>query len=278
MIGYPNVKINLGLHVVNKRDDGFHNIETVFYPLGFSDMLECTENTRYRRNNKCVFVAHGLKIAGPPSGNLVVRAYELLDRDFGLPPVLVHLNKVIPMGAGLGGGSSDAACMIRLLNGLFSLGLGRADMERYASHLGSDCAFFIGNEPAYVFGKGHELQAFDITLAGYYLVLVNTGAHSNTALAYRHVTKRGTLESQPGLKQLLSLPVSEWKRVVKNDFEDSVFLQLPGLSGVKSWLYEQGAVYASMSGSGASLFGLFEAKPQLKGKWKKAVVYEELLG
>lgn len=275
MICFPNAKINLGLHVINKREDGFHTIETVFLPVGFSDMLECVENTRYSQEQKCVFVSHGLPVSGQVNDNLVVKAYRMLDARFDLPPVLVHLNKIIPMGAGLGGGSSDAAHMIKCLNELFSIGLSVTDMENYAAKLGSDCAFFIGNKPAYLLGKGHELQPFQINLDGYYLVLINTGAHSNTALAYKHAIRREIYDETDNLKTILAKPVSSWKGELKNDFESSVFKSIPELASVKSWLYQQGAVYASMSGSGASMFGLFEHKPAFTWKWRSAVVFEE---
>ncbi|MES2689404.1 MAG: 4-(cytidine 5'-diphospho)-2-C-methyl-D-erythritol kinase [Bacteroidota bacterium] len=277
MICFPNAKINLGLHVINKRDDGFHNIETVFLPVGFSDVLECVENKNYSRQQKCVFVSHGLAVSGKASDNLVVKAYHMLDAAFNLPPVLVHLNKIIPMGAGLGGGSSDAAYMIKLLNGLFELKLAVGEMENYAAKLGSDCAFFIANKPAYLLGKGHELESFFINLAGYYLVLVNTGAHSNTALAYKHAQRRDLFDRNNNLKHILQKPVLTWKDTLVNDFEASVFKSIPELYKVKKWLYTQGAEYASMSGSGASMFGLFSEKPKLKGTWKEFVVFEEPL-
>lgn len=275
MICFPNAKINLGLHVINKRDDGFHNIETVFLPVGFSDMLECVENKSYSRQQKCVFVSHGLAVSGKVSDNLVVKAYHMLDAAFDLAPVLVHLNKMIPMGAGLGGGSSDAACMIKLLNGLFELKLSMDEMENYAAKLGSDCAFFIRNQSAYLFGKGHELEPFSVNLTGHYLVLVNTGAHSNTALAYKHAQRRDLFDPTNNLKHILKKPVSTWKNGLVNDFEASVFKSIPELHQVKEWLYAQGAEYASMSGSGACMFGLFSEKPKLKGTWKESVVFEE---
>lgn len=277
MICFPNAKINLGLHVINKRDDGFHTIETVFLPIGFSDMLECTENKMYSKQQKCTFVSHGLAVSGKVSDNLVVKAYQMLDEVFDLPPVLVHLNKIIPMGAGLGGGSSDAAYMIKCLDQLFDLKLPIAEMENYAAKLGSDCAFFIENKPAYLLGKGHELQPFSIDLKGRYLVLVNTGAHSNTALAYKHAQRREEFNTAHNLKHILKKPVSDWKEELVNDFETSVFKSIPELEDIKKWLYTQGATYASMSGSGASMFGFFNEKPKLTGRWKECVVFEEKL-
>jgi 4-diphosphocytidyl-2-C-methyl-D-erythritol kinase len=277
MISYPNAKINLGLHVINKRDDGFHNIETIFYPIGFSDILECIENKAYAKHNKCVLVQHGLSISGNIDTNLVLRAYKLLDEKFDLPPVLVHLNKLLPMGAGLGGGSSDAAYMLKMLNELFGLNLTITALENFASLLGSDCPFFIQNKPAYLFGKGQELVPFDLSLAGKYLVLVNTGAHSNTALAYKYAKRREVFNAEQSLKKLIKLPIESWKENLVNDFELSVFESIPKLKEVKSWFYKQGATYASMSGSGATMFGLFDEIPKLNGIWSKYVVYKDCL-
>lgn len=277
MICYPNAKINIGLHVVNKRADGFHNIETIFYPIGFSEILECVENKTYATTNKCVFVSHGLPISGNTDTNLVVKAYKLLDKEFNLPPVLVHLLKQLPMGAGLGGGSSDAAFMLNALNELFKLNLTSAHLQNYAAELGSDCAFFIENKAAYVFGKGHELEPINFSLQGYYLVLINTGAHSNTAMAYKHAKRREKMELTNNLKHLVNQPIETWQQNLVNDFELSVFQAIPELATIKTWLYGNGAFYASMSGSGASMFGLFKQKPTLKGKWSKYIVYEGML-
>ncbi len=274
MICYPNAKINLGLHVVNKREDGFHNIETVFYPVGLTDVLECVENKSYANHESCLFVGHGLPISGNNDTNLVVKAYRMLAADHELPPVIVHLNKLIPMGAGLGGGSSDAAFMLTLLNQEFNLGLSKDVLKNYASRLGSDCAFFIENQSAYVFGKGHELEPIHFSLKGYYLVLVNDGSHSNTAMAYKYAKRREKFDPNYTLRHILQQPISTWKHDLKNDFEDSVFQALPQLAQIKSWLYEQGALYASMSGSGATMFGIFKNKPYLTGKWKEQVVFE----
>lgn len=277
MIGYPNAKINLGLHVINKRDDGFHNIETIFYPINFSDMLECMENKAYAKNNKCVFVQHGIHISGNIDTNLVLRAYKLLDNEFDLPPVLVHLNKLLPMGAGLGGGSSDAAYMLKMLNELFELNLDTISLESRAALLGSDCPFFIQNKPAYLFGKGHELELFDLSLTGKYLVLMNTGVHSNTAVAYKYVNRREVFNEEQSLKNMIKLPLEAWNGLVVNDFEVSVFKSIPELIEVKAWLFKQGAAYAAMSGSGASMYGLFDEVPKLTGPWAKYVVYQDWL-
>lgn len=272
MICFPNIKINLGLHVINRRTDGFHNIETVFYPVSFSDILEIIENPAQDEDIK--FTSGGIPVDGNPEDNLIVKAYRVIRKDRELPNILVHLHKCIPMGAGLGGGSSDAAFMIKLLNDKFNLNLTIDKQEGYASALGSDCAFFIRNKPAYVYGKGHELEPFEVDLKGYYIIILNTGLHSNTAMAYRDVERREVFSEQNSLKHILQLPVSSWKEELKNDFELSVFKALPLLAEIKQDLYDSGALYASMSGSGASMFGLYTKRPQLSEKLRSLVCYE----
>ena len=277
MISFPNAKINIGLHVINQRDDGFHNIESVFYPTNFCDGLEIVTNKQFNKQYKCQFVSQGLKIAGKAENNLIVKAYNYLDANFGLPPVLVYLNKHIPMGAGLGGGSSDAANALMMLNQLFKLKLTNTQLAEFAAKLGSDCPFFIKNQPAYLFGKGEELSPIKVNLSGYYLILVHNGSHSNTAMAYQHVQKRGVFKKEESVAYWIKKPVDTWKDNLFNDFENSVFRTLPELAHIKQWLYQQGAVYAAMSGSGAALFGLFEKKPLLSGALKAHVVHQQLL-
>ncbi|MES2778996.1 MAG: 4-(cytidine 5'-diphospho)-2-C-methyl-D-erythritol kinase [Bacteroidota bacterium] len=275
MICFPNIKINLGLHVINRRTDGFHNIETVFYPVKLADVLEIIEAET--RTEQITFTSSGLPIDGNAADNLIVKAYQLLHQDFQLPKVQVHLHKIIPMGAGLGGGSSNAAYMITLLNQKFNLKLSSERMESYAAQLGSDCAFFISNKPAYVYGKGYELEPIEISLNEYYLVLLNTGLHSSTALAYQHVRRREVLDVKDSLKENIKCPVSQWKECMENDFEYSVFQALPLLKEIKNDLYDSGAVYASMSGSGAAMFALYTKKPQLPEKLRPYVCFEGLL-
>jgi 4-diphosphocytidyl-2-C-methyl-D-erythritol kinase len=277
MICFPNIKINLGLHVINRRTDGFHNIETVFYPVKFQDALEIIENYDDLTESKVIFGSSGIPIEGNMEDNLIVKAYNLLDKDLTLPAVKAHLHKMIPMGAGLGGGSSDAAHMIILLNQKFGLNLSNDQMKAYAAQLGSDCAFFIENKPAYVFGRGQELEPISVDLSGHYIVLLYTGIHSSTALAYSNVNLREVLDPEKSLRKLLQLPVEEWRGVVENDFEPSVFEAYPLLAEMKNGLYEQGAVYASMSGSGSSIFGLFTKKPRLSGKPGQYVCFEGFL-
>jgi 4-diphosphocytidyl-2-C-methyl-D-erythritol kinase len=272
MICFPNIKINLGLRIINRRTDGFHTIESVFYPIKFADILEVIPTTS--AEPQVHFHSSGLPIAGNANDNLIVKAYYLLAESHQLPPIEIHLHKIIPMGAGLGGGSSDAAFMLNLLNQQFELQLSLEQLENYAAQLGSDCAFFIQNKPAYLLGKGHELEPYDLNLAGYYLVLLYASVHSNTALAYQNVKPRMVFDENTSLNALLKLPVSEWKHRIENDFESSVFEQFPILATLKNELYQQGAMYASMSGSGSAVFGIFAQKPQLTEQLRSVVCFE----
>jgi 4-diphosphocytidyl-2-C-methyl-D-erythritol kinase len=274
MICFPNAKINLGLHVINKRDDGYHNIETVFYPVPCTDMLEViTDAVLGASGEEIKLTTEGIKVEGDAADNLAVKAYYLLVKDHELPPVECVLYKGIPMGAGLGGGSADAGFMITLLNAKYALGLDANQMRYYAAQLGSDCAFFIDNKPAYAYGRGYELEDFGIDLSAYHIELLYPGVHSGTALAYRDVMKRGSLSGESSLKTLLRQPVQEWKGLVENDFEHSVFSAIPGLPKIKEELYACGAIYASMSGSGSAMFGIFERKPDLPAHLQKMTCY-----
>jgi 4-diphosphocytidyl-2-C-methyl-D-erythritol kinase len=256
MIIFPNAKINLGLNVLNRRVDGYHNIETILYPVEIKDALEIVEADQF------VFSNSGIPFSGNPEENLCVKAWHLISRDFNLPPVHIYLHKQIPVGAGLGGGSADAAFCIRLLDDKFQLGLGVSQMEDYARQLGSDCAFFIRNRPAIASGKGDELKEIELNLEHYYLVLVMPAVHVNTAEAYQGVqlgANKGSLSDLPGLQ------VEEWRHTIKNNFEESIFKKHPIIKKVKEELYESGAIYASMSGSGASVYGIFKNKISLPG-------------
>jgi 4-diphosphocytidyl-2-C-methyl-D-erythritol kinase len=274
MICFPNIKINLGLRVINRRTDGFHTIESVFYPVSFCDMLEMVVDKEVLPGT-VHFESTGLTIAGNADDNLICKAYQLLHSKYNLPGIHIHLHKQIPMGAGLGGGSSDAAYMIKLLNTKFELGLTIPAMEEYAAQLGSDCAFFIENKPAYLLGKGPELEPYSIDLGGYHIVLIDAQVHSSTALAYQNVRRRETVEQS--LRDLLQQPIESWKQTIENDFEVSVFGEYPQLKTVKEQLYSSGAFYASMSGSGAVMYGLFKQKPQLDEKLRPLVCFEGLL-
>lgn len=252
MISFPNAKINLGLTITGKRADGFHNLETVFYPINWSDGLEFVESEEFK------FTTSGILLSGDPEANLVVKAYRLLQRDFRLPALSIHLHKVIPFGAGLGGGSSDAVSMLLMLNNEFKLGLSTDDLVRYAGCLGSDCPFFVINEPVFATGRGEIMQPVNIRLNDMFILLVKPPIEVSTAKAFQFVVPKKPAISLP---DLLKLPVSEWRNVVGNQFEDSVFQQYPEIGHVRQKLYDLGAVYASMSGSGSCVFGLFKNTP-----------------
>jgi 4-diphosphocytidyl-2-C-methyl-D-erythritol kinase len=254
MICFPNAKINLGLRVVSKRPDGYHNIETVFYPAPLYDALEIVPS----ETKEMVFSQTGIPIDGNPGDNLVMKAFRLLEKDFHLPEITIYLRKQIPFGAGLGGGSADAAFMLKLLNDFAGLNLSVEQMERYAGQLGADCPFFIRNIPAFAEGTGDLFTPVEISLKGYYLVLAKPDIHVSTREAYAGITPK---QPDSRLTEIIRLPVKEWKDCMVNDFEEGIFARHPVLGEMKQVLYDRGAVYASMSGSGSSLFGIFE-KPQ----------------
>ena len=254
MILFPNAKINIGLNILSRREDGFHNLETIFYPLAIRDALEVVEADQMK------FTSSGLEIPGDAMDNLCLKAYYLLSKDYKLPPVHIHLHKNIPIGAGLGGGSADASFFIKLINQKFELGMDALQMEGYASKLGSDCAFFIQNKPAIAVDKGDQLQTIDLDLSSYFIMLVMPQVQVSTSDAYRGV-RPATMASS--LADLVKLPVEAWRVAIKNDFEPSVFLQYPIIAEVKSKLYSAGALYACMSGSGSSVFGIFEKELKL---------------
>ncbi|WP_295769080.1 4-(cytidine 5'-diphospho)-2-C-methyl-D-erythritol kinase [uncultured Mucilaginibacter sp.] len=255
MIIFPNAKINIGLNITERRADGYHNIESVFYPLMIKDALEIIESDNLQ------FQSSGIEIPGSVISNLCLKAYSLLKNDFPqLPNVNIHLHKNIPIGAGLGGGSADAAFFIMLINETFKIGLDDVHMMNYARKLGADCAFFINNKPLYAFNKGDEFESVELDLASYSLALVMPPVHVSTAQAYS-----GVIPSLPSatLKELIKLPVTDWKECIRNDFEPHIFKAFPVIEKVKNALYNAGALYASMSGSGASVFGIFESTPDL---------------
>lgn len=255
MILFPNCKINLGLYITSKRYDGYHNLETVFYPVPIIDALEVIEDKNPNPGG-IQFSTSGLEIGGDFSNNLCVKAYYLLKKDFpGLPPVQMHLHKSIPMGAGLGGGSSDGAFTLLLLNQKFNMGLSESSLVEYALELGSDCPFFIVNKPCAAKGRGEILQVIDLDLKGYTLVLINPGIHISTREAFRSITP---IQPAMDLISVVSEPVESWKESLQNDFEQGIFTIHPVLAEIKSALYHAGAIYAAMSGSGSTLYGLFK--------------------
>lgn len=254
MILFPSAKINLGLNILFKRPDAYHEIDSVMIPVPLFDVLEILPSEDF------VFRQTGLTIEGDQSDNLCVKAYELLRDKFDLPPVFIHLRKEIPMGAGLGGGSADAAFVLKGLNDLFALNCLIPELEKFAATLGSDCPFFIRNEAQVAQGRGEVLAPCSVDLKGYFLKIVNPGIHVGTKEAYSGVSFD---ESGRSVKEIVEGPVDQWKGILKNDFEKSVFLLHPVLSGIKAELYLEGAIYASMSGSGSTMFGIYENKPEL---------------
>lgn len=270
MIQFANAKINLGLHIINKRPDGYHNLETVFYPIPLYDVVEVVRADQIR------FFPSGLPIGvQAEEQNLCIRAYHLLKADFDLPSVEIHLHKSIPIGAGLGGGSSDAAATLRALNEEFQLGLAAERLEEYAGRLGADCPFFIRNQPVFASGTGTDFEPVDLTLKGKYLLLLWPGLHISTAEAYRTCIPRGT---GGDLKNLIQQPISQWRNTLGNDFESSLFPTYPILTRIKAKLYDMGAEYAAMSGSGSALFGLFDRAVQEEDeKQLNEMVQEALL-
>jgi len=258
MISFPNAKINLGLSVVEKRPDNYHNIETVFLPTGLKDILEVVHNKGGEKPYE--WSSTGIVIDTPPENNICIKALELLKADFNIGSVKIHLHKVIPFGAGLGGGSADAAAMLVLLNEMFELRLSQKQLKRYAVQIGADCPFFIDNTPQFATGIGDVLTPIDIDLTGYYLAILVPDVHVSTPDAYRFVKP---VEPEFKISDVIKLPVHEWRGKLINDFEESVFKQYPEINKLKEYLYDAGAEYASMSGSGSSVFGLFAKKPEL---------------
>ena len=278
MTTYPNCKINLGLHVVGRRPDGYHDLETLFLPVpDLCDELEITELPSAAASSSGAAPAprmtqSGIALDNAPDDNLCIRAWRLLHDEFAIPPVHIRLEKHIPFGAGLGGGSSDAAFTLRMLNNMFSLGLGTADLERRAARLGADCAFFIQNRPAYATGIGDRLEPIEWnTESGKWKIVIEIpdGEHVSTKEAYAGLKLPGCSPSQgelseglrgkqrPDLRQAIHRPIEEWRHLIVNDFEASVFPAHPAIAALKDDFYRRGALYASMTGSGAAVFGIF---------------------
>lgn len=263
MLTFPCAKINLGLNITSEREDGYHNLETVFFPVPITDALE----VKLMHNDFPSYEPCDLKITGnavdcDEQNNLVVKAYKLLAQDFSLPRVHTHLVKRIPMQAGLGGGSADGAFMIRLLDERFRLNMGIAEMERYASLLGSDCAFFITAEPSFGTGRGEVLEPVQIVennLQAFYIVIVKPAVAVSTREAFKQIVCR---QPEHCCRDIIRQPVETWKAMLANDFEVPAFKQRPELAAIKQQLYNLGAVYAQMSGSGSAFFGLFRREPQ----------------
>lgn len=256
MVLFPNAKINLGLNILKKRKDGYHNISSCFYPVPLYDILEVLPASQLS------IKVTGIDIPGDSNDNLVIKAYRIIRKNFGIQPVTIHLHKVIPIGAGLGGGSSDGAFMLLLLNKLFNLELNNDDLIQYASELGSDCPFFIYNRAMLVTGKGDVMQPEKKDLTGFYLKVIYPGLHISTKEAYGKVvpSRTSTVTSD-----IIKKRVTSWKNHLINDFEKVLFLKYPVLQEIKEKLYNTGAVYASLTGSGSALYGLFKEAPESLG-------------
>ena len=253
MKSHPNCKINLGLHVVGKRPDGYHNLETIFLPVhDLCDELEINPTAA----SDTTMRQEGILLDNAPGDNLCMKAYRLLQEEFGIPPVEIMLRKHIPFGAGLGGGSSDAAFTLKMLNETFSLGLATADLEQRSAQIGADCAFFIQNRPAYATGIGDQLEPIDLDLSAYRIVIeIPPDEHVSTREAYAGLHLQGG--SRPDLRQAVRQPIEQWRNTIVNDFEASVFPAHPAIAALKDDMYRRGAHYAAMTGSGAAVFGLF---------------------
>lgn len=255
MLSFPNCKINLGLHITNKREDGYHDLETVFLPIPFTDILEILPSDKNISNGSCgEFINTGVPV--DTNDNLCIKAYNLLKQDFpDLLAIKMHLHKAIPLGAGLGGGSSDAAFTLQLLNEKFKLNLNTKQLLDYALQLGSDVPFFIINTPCFATGRGEILESINIDLSNYKLVIVNPGIPINTQRAFSKIIPK---ETKASIKEIISMPVEVWEENLKNDFEAIVFAEYPEIEKIKKDLYKQGAVYASLSGSGSTVYGIFD--------------------
>lgn len=254
MLCFPNIKVNLGLNILSKRPDGYHNIETVFYPIGLHDMLEIVPAATF------AFVNEGLKIDCPVEENLCYKAFRLIEREYSIPPVKIILYKNIPFKSGLGAASSDATHTLLLLNRMFHLGIDTAKMMTLAASLGADCPFFVKNTPALASGKGDILTDVTLSLSGRYIVLCFPNVAVNTGEAYRSCVPQ--MPAKP-LRDIIAGDIKEWRHSMKNDFESGIFGKYPQLQAIKAAMYEHGAVYAQMSGSGAAIFGLFDAPAKL---------------
>lgn len=269
MITFPHAKINLGLNVTEKRQDGYHNILSCFYPVSWSDALEILPAKQF------AYSSSGLSIRGEDKDNLCIKAYHLLKKKYGLPPIQMHLHKVIPMGAGLGGGSSDAAFVLKSLDILFNLSLTVKDLMDYAGSLGSDCPFFIQDKPVIASGTGNNFEPVALSLQGYNLIIVNPGIPISTVEAYAGIKPQFP---DVDIRKILKLPVNEWKGTLVNDFEPSIFEKYPEIAAIKLKLYALGAEYASMSGSGSSVYGLFKQNKMRKHEFPKHYqVWEQAL-
>ncbi len=270
MITFPNSKINLGLWVTQRRADGYHNIQTVMFPVPWCDILEIVPATAKGTS----LVVTGKQLDAPPENNLCFRAWQLMAENYGIPAVKMHLHKVVPSGAGLGGGSSDASFALKMFNSIFRLGLDNESLRLLAVQLGMDCPFFVENVPSLSSGRGDFLKPVPINLDGFHLLLVKPQIHVSTAAAFAGTRP---LYRENSIAEIVSLPIAEWKKELHNDFEDTVFDLYPEIQEIKYRMYRQGAVYSAMSGSGSAVFGLFRGKP-VQLDFTGYEVFQSLLG
>ncbi len=255
MVVFPNAKINLGLHITEKRSDGYHNIESVFIPIPINDALEITRNKKRKTEFSCT----GIKIPSDGKANLVERAYSLIRKEYQIPTVDLDLLKNIPIGAGLGGGSADAAKCILGLNSLFHLQISEKKLHKLSAQLGADCAFFVKNKTMYAQGIGDTFTEIDVNLSKYHFVVVYPNIHVSTTDAYKNIVPK---KASKDIRDIIKQPIDTWSKELKNDFEKSVFKQHPKINKVKEEIYNSGAIYASMSGSGSTVFGIFKNLPK----------------
>jgi 4-diphosphocytidyl-2-C-methyl-D-erythritol kinase len=256
MVAFPNAKINLGLHILGKRTDGFHDLATVFIPINIHDVIEVVASNN--ENDSIEYSQTGTEISSDVNDNLCIKAYHLIKQDFpNLSPVKMHLHKKIPMGAGLGGGSADGAFMLNLLNKKFDLGIDKASLAKLSLQLGSDCPFFIYNKPAYATGRGEIISEINLDISHYHILIVNPGIHINTGWAFKSLQ---LVQNHNDLLEVIQAPIQTWKSNLKNDFEVPIFNEYSEIAQLKQQLYDLGALYAAMSGSGSTIFGIFENK------------------
>ncbi|MDR1505117.1 MAG: 4-(cytidine 5'-diphospho)-2-C-methyl-D-erythritol kinase [Prevotella sp.] len=269
MICFPNAKINLGLNIVSKRADGYHNLETIFYPIDIKDALEIIIREEQPSDT---FIEAGIKVDSIAEDNLVMKALRLMRTRYKFPPVEVHLLKKIPFGAGLGGGSADASFMLKLINSTFGLNVSDEELAALAVQLGADCPFFIYNRPVFASGIGEVFEDINLSLKGYFLVLIKPDIHVPTKDAFAEIKPK---QPHISLREIIKRPVSDWKGLMANDFENSVFAKYPVIGGLKEDLYRKGALYASMTGSGSSVFGIFkEEQSDIQNSYQDCVVWQ----
>ena len=252
MLYYSNAKINLGLNIIEKYSDGFHKLETVFYPINIQDALE------FIPSKKTEMTSSGITIDCDADDNLIIKAFRLLQKDFDIPSLSFHIHKNIPFGAGLGGGSANAAYTLSEINKFYKLRLSESEILKYASRLGSDCSFFVKNKPLFASEKGASFTNIKLDLSAYYILLIHPGFGISTAEAFANIIPK---KPNVSILNLIQEPIANWKNTLSNDFEDTIFPVYPVLKNIKKQLYSDGAIYASMSGSGSSIFGIFKEKP-----------------